>query len=73
MRPSIIFATAEYVKRLREECLRENKPLHRHTRFSRQELAQDEINPDVLAMSGDIARRCRRQDTFRHLTRRNRE
>lgn len=22
MRPSIIFATAEYVKRLREECLR---------------------------------------------------
>lgn len=27
MRPSIIFATAEYVKRLREECLRENKPL----------------------------------------------
>ncbi|MCM5316241.1 hypothetical protein MMT24_33860, partial [Escherichia coli] len=23
MRPSIIFATAEYVKRLREECLRE--------------------------------------------------
>ncbi len=26
MRPSIIFATAEYVKRLREECLRENKP-----------------------------------------------
>ncbi|CSW34164.1 Uncharacterised protein [Shigella sonnei] len=52
MRPSIIFATAEYVKRLREECLRENKPLHRHTRFRRQELAQDEINPDVLAMSG---------------------
>ncbi|ENR1208676.1 hypothetical protein ACETSC_004249 [Salmonella enterica subsp. enterica serovar Give] len=50
MRPSIIFATAEYVKRLREECLRENKPLHRHTRFRRQELAQDEINPDVLAM-----------------------
>ena len=45
MRPSIIFATAEYVKRLREECLRENKPLHRHTRFRRQELAQDEINP----------------------------
>lgn len=39
MRPSIIFATAEYVKRLREECLRENKPLHRHTRFRRQELA----------------------------------
>ena len=38
MRPSIIFATAEYVKRLREECLRENKPLHRHTRFRRQEL-----------------------------------
>ncbi|EFZ4034007.1 hypothetical protein BMK65_003644 [Shigella flexneri] len=58
MRPSIIFATAEYVKRLREECLRENKPLHRHTRFRRQELAQDEINPDVLAMSGHIARRC---------------
>ncbi|HCP4302753.1 TPA: hypothetical protein ODM43_004433, partial [Escherichia coli] len=56
MRPSIIFATAEYVKRLREECLRENKPLHRHTRFRRQELAQDEINPDVLAMSGHIAR-----------------
>lgn len=50
MRPSIIFATAEYVKRLREECLRENKPLHRHTRVRRQELAQDEINPDVLAM-----------------------
>ncbi len=47
VRPSIIFATAEYVKRLREECLRENKPLHRHTRFRRQELAQDEINPDV--------------------------
>ncbi len=47
MKPSIIFATAEYVKRLREECLRENKPLHRHTRFRRQELAQDEINPDV--------------------------
>ncbi len=112
MRPSIIFATAEYVKRLREECLRENKPLHRHTRFRRQELAQDEINPDVTAMSGHIARRCseqkrvripamkvsewghllraleierglplinpavclcRRQDTFRHLTGRNRE
>ncbi len=45
MKPSIIFATAEYVKRLREECLRENNPLHRHTRFRRQELAQDEINP----------------------------
>ncbi|EKE4647002.1 hypothetical protein OUY72_005362, partial [Escherichia coli] len=56
MRPSIIFATAEYVKRLREECLRENKPLHRHTRFRRQELAPDEINPDVLAMGGHIAR-----------------
>ncbi|STJ26663.1 Uncharacterised protein [Escherichia coli] len=26
MRPSIIFATAEYVKRLREECLREKNP-----------------------------------------------
>ncbi|EJN2305848.1 hypothetical protein ABM814_005432, partial [Escherichia coli] len=58
MRPSIIFATAEYVKRLREECLRENKPLHRHTRVRRQELAPDEINPDVLAMGGHIARRC---------------
>ncbi len=43
MRPSIIFATAEYVKRLREECRRENKPLHRHTRFRRQELAPDEL------------------------------
>ncbi|EBM0944492.1 hypothetical protein ADQ50_16480 [Salmonella enterica subsp. enterica serovar Heidelberg] len=31
MRPSIIFATAEYVKRLREECLRENKPLHAYS------------------------------------------
>lgn len=61
MRPSIIFATAEYVKRLREECLRENKPLHRHTRFRRQELAPDEINPDVLAMGGHIARRCSEQ------------
>ncbi len=65
MRPSIIFATAEYVKRLREECLRENKPLHRHTRFRRQELAQDEINPDVLAMSGHIARRCSEQKRVR--------
>ncbi len=60
-----IFATAEYVKRLREECLRENKPLHRHTRFRRQELAQDEINPDVLAMSGHIARRCSEQKRVR--------
>ena len=65
MRPSIICATAEYVKRLREECLRENKPLHRHTRFRRQELAQDEINPDVLAMSGHIARRCSEQKRVR--------
>ncbi len=65
MRPSIIFATAEYVKRLCEECLRENKPLHRHTRFRRQELAQDEINPDVLAMSGHIARRCSEQKRVR--------
>ncbi|MCS1164682.1 hypothetical protein NXZ85_23195 [Escherichia coli] len=61
MRPSIIFATAEYVKRLREECLRENKPLHRHTRFRRQELAQDGINPAVRAMGGPIARRCSEQ------------
>ncbi|EFK4414747.1 hypothetical protein A8332_004740 [Escherichia coli] len=38
MRPSIIFATAEYVKRLREECLRENKPLHRHTRHESQRM-----------------------------------
>lgn len=52
-------------KRLREECLRENKPLHRHTRFRRQELAQDEINPDVLAMSGHIARRCSEQKRVR--------
>ncbi|CSZ64620.1 Uncharacterised protein [Shigella sonnei] len=65
MRPSIIFATAEYVKRLREECLRENKPLHRHTRFRRQELAPDEINPDVLAMGGHIARRCSEQKRVR--------
>lgn len=65
LRPSIIFATAEYVKRLREECQRENKPLHRHTRFRRQELAQDEINPDVLAMSGHIARRCSEQKRVR--------
>ncbi|EFL3268433.1 hypothetical protein AFE79_004812 [Escherichia coli] len=65
MRPSIIFATAEYVKRLREECLRENKPLHRHTRVRRQELAQDEINPDVLAMSGHIASRCSEQKRVR--------
>lgn len=35
MRPSIIFATAEYVKRLREECLRENKPLHRALEIER--------------------------------------
>ncbi|GDD91214.1 hypothetical protein [Escherichia coli] len=65
MRPSIIFATAEYVKRLREECLRENKPLHLHTRFRRQELAPDEINPDVLAMGGHIARRCSEQKRVR--------
>ena len=57
MRPSIIFATAEYVKRLREECRRENKPLHRHTRFQTPELAPDEINLDVLG-DGHIARRC---------------
>ncbi len=50
---------------LREECLRENNPLHRHTRFRRQELAQDEINPDVLAMSGHIARRCSEQKRVR--------
>ena len=39
--------------------------LHRHTRFRRQELAQDEINPDVLAMSGHIARRCSEQKRVR--------
>jgi hypothetical protein len=50
---------------IRKECLRENKPLHRHTRFRRQELAQDEINPDVLAMSGHIARRCSEQKRVR--------
>ncbi|EFO1348580.1 hypothetical protein DWU25_21355 [Escherichia coli] len=38
---------------------------HRHTRFRRQELAQDEINPDVLAMSGHIARRCSEQKRVR--------
>ncbi|EHS0855949.1 hypothetical protein B7775_005159, partial [Escherichia coli] len=31
----------------------------------RQELAQDEINPDVLAMSGHIARRCSEQKRVR--------
>ncbi|WP_164846358.1 hypothetical protein [Citrobacter freundii] len=45
MRPSIIFATAEYVKRLREECLRENKPLHRHTRFRRQRYESQRMGP----------------------------
>ncbi|EJK7328938.1 hypothetical protein NLR56_004974, partial [Escherichia coli] len=57
----VVKASAGEALRLREECLRENKPLHRHTRFRRQELAQDEINPDVLAMSGHIARRCSEQ------------
>ncbi|MCP8773670.1 hypothetical protein NDJ66_24550 [Escherichia coli] len=62
MRPSIIFATAEYVKRLREECLRENKPLHRHTRFSDvRSWHRMQINPNVLGDDGHIARRCSEQ------------
>lgn len=39
--------------------------MHRHTRFRRQELAQDEINPDVLAMSSHIARLCSEQKRVR--------
>ncbi|HBK0805337.1 TPA: hypothetical protein ACV5P9_004826 [Salmonella enterica subsp. enterica serovar Typhimurium] len=54
MRPSIIFATAEYVKRLREECLRENKPLHRHTRFRRQELVRIFMKGDHSITSIEI-------------------
>ncbi|EJG4647709.1 hypothetical protein M9770_003318, partial [Shigella sonnei] len=33
--------------------------------FRRQELAPDEINPDVLAMGGHIARRCSEQKRVR--------
>lgn len=65
MRPSIIFATAEYVKRQREACLRENRPLHRHTRFRRQALTPEEIHPDILAMGSHIAGRCSEQKRVR--------
>lgn len=44
MRPSIIFATAEYVKRLREECLRENKPLLRIPLYSITDLHRSPIS-----------------------------
>lgn len=64
MRPSIIFATAEYVKRLREECLRENKPLHRHTRFRRGNWHRMRLTR-TSAMGGHIARRCSEQKRVR--------
>lgn len=64
MKPSIIFATAEYVKRLREECLRENKPCTAIPASDVRSWHRMRLTR-TSAMSGHIARRCSEQKRVR--------